>query len=196
MATKPASGPAISVSERVREFCGARYAATRAAEFGITVEELEQMVGAVATDEEALRILKLDELVLARACERGCDAAWQQFMAEHREVLYGAAYKIAGEETKGRELADSLYAELYASKLRSYSGRGSLAGWLRTVLAQMWVNQFRKTKRETSFEELSEGGREFAARGSAVSVVDGRVARATERALKTLDVDERLMLVA
>src|SRR5208282_4300428 len=46
------------------------------------------------------------------------------------------------------ELADSLFADLYGvnaregvrkSKLLSYTGRGSLEGWLRTVMAQEFI---------------------------------------------------------
>ena len=57
----------------------------------------------------------------------------------------------------GKELADSLYSELYGlserngerlSPLASYSGRGSLSGWLRTTLAQRYVNHHRRTGRQ------------------------------------------------
>ena len=49
------------------------------------------------------------------------------------------------------------------SKLRYYQGRGSLAGWLRTVVAQEYVNQYRATRRETSLDAALEEGKQFAA---------------------------------
>ncbi|HEX8713914.1 MAG TPA: sigma-70 family RNA polymerase sigma factor [Terracidiphilus sp.] len=105
--------------------------------------------------------LKLDDLVLARACAAGNEAAWEVFLTRYREVLYRAAYAIAREESAGRELADSLYADLYGlgeggirrSRLDSFMGRGSLGGWLRSVLAQRFVDGYRKTHREESFDE-------------------------------------------
>jgi photosystem II stability/assembly factor-like uncharacterized protein len=51
--------------------------------------------------------VRLDDLVLARACARGHEAAWQQFLTLYREKLYVAASVIAGEESVARELADS-----------------------------------------------------------------------------------------
>lgn len=108
-----------------------------------------------------LESLKLDDLVLARACAAGDEAAWEIFLTRYREVLYRAAYAIARDESAGRELADSLYADLYGmaeggvrhSRLESFMGRGSLAGWLRTVLAQRYVDGYRKTRREESLDE-------------------------------------------
>ena len=47
------------------------------------------------------------------------------------------------------------------SKLNSYSGRGSLEGWLRTVLAQEWVNSFRSQRRIASLDEQMEAGAQF-----------------------------------
>lgn len=114
-----------------------------------------------AAKAEFLESLKLDDLMLARACALGNERAWEIFLTRYREVLYRAAYAIAKNESAGRDLADSLYADLYGmaesgvrrSRLDSFMGRGSLAGWLRTVLAQRYVDGYRKTRREESFEE-------------------------------------------
>jgi RNA polymerase sigma-70 factor (ECF subfamily) len=40
--------------------------------------------------------------------------------------------------------------------LNSYQGRGSLIGWLRTILAQRHVDQHRRTWRESSLSDLTE----------------------------------------
>ncbi len=112
-----------------------------------------------------LRSLHAEELVLARACAAGDEAAWEKFIVLYRETIYHAAYGIAGSDSVGRELADSLYADLYGlrpregerySPLLLYHGRGSLAGWLRSVLAQRFVDLRRKTHREVSLDELAE----------------------------------------
>lgn len=58
-----------------------------------------------------LASLHLDDLCLTRACADGNGQAWDEFVATHRPRLYAAARAIAGDD--GRELADSLYGELY-----------------------------------------------------------------------------------
>ena len=120
-----------------------------------------------------LRTLKLPDLVLARACAKGDARAWEHFLAVYNHPLTRAAIAIAGNETQGRDLADALYAELYGltarevardgppeaerrSPLNSYQGRGSLIGWLRTILAQRHVDQHRRTWRESSLSDLTE----------------------------------------
>ncbi len=117
--------------------------------------------------------LRVEELALARACAAGQERAWEVFMTRYREKLYDIAAYIAKESSAARELADSLYADLYGtttrdgqrvSKLASYTGRGSLEGWLRTVMAQEFVNRYRRQRRLVSLEEESEDGKEFAAK--------------------------------
>lgn len=105
------------------------------------------------------RALQLQDLALAHACALGRDIAWQKFMECFREPLTEAAIGITGSPWQGRELAGSLYAELFGvsetgeqrrSPLAYYSGRGSLKGFLRATLAQRNVDHHRRTSRETA----------------------------------------------
>lgn len=109
------------------------------------------------------RSLHLAELALAQACALGRDAAWETFLKRYRAWLVQTAASITGSATLGQDLADSLYAELYGlretggerrSPLASYSGRGSLPGWLRTTLVQRFRDHHRRTHRETPLDDL------------------------------------------
>ncbi|MEI9970329.1 MAG: hypothetical protein WDM87_17570 [Terracidiphilus sp.] len=64
------------------------------------------------------RSLRLDDLVLARACAAGNERAWEHLIARHRQPLIRAAIAITGNETLGRDLADQLYAELFGLNTR------------------------------------------------------------------------------
>src|SRR5579885_362204 len=57
--------------------------------------------------------LRVDELALARACAAGHNQAWEIFLTRYREKLYLSALRIARESSAARELADTLYADLY-----------------------------------------------------------------------------------
>ena len=145
------------------------YTASAAAQLGWTIDEFSAMLAFTATRRPAdarvesyLRGLHLRELALAQACARGYESAWKQFIDVYREPLQRAAIAISRSSSIGEELADSLYAELYGLKgqegqrrspLASYTGRGSLMGWLRTTLAQRYVDRFRRTHREAPLEE-------------------------------------------
>lgn len=112
------------------------------------------------------RSLQLPDLALAQACALGREAAWQQFVSRYRDAMIQAATAITSSAARGRELADSLYADLFGltecgelrrvSPLSYYSGRGSLKGFLRATLAQRNVDHHRRTDRETPLttEEL------------------------------------------
>jgi RNA polymerase sigma-70 factor, ECF subfamily len=112
------------------------------------------------------RSLHLQDLALAQACALGREPAWQQFMNRYRDAMIQAATAITSSADQGRELADSLHADLFGltergelrrvSPLSYYSGRGSLKGFLRATLAQRNVDHHRRTDRETPLttEEL------------------------------------------
>ena len=99
--------------------------------------------------------LHVADLALAAACALGREQAWDHFVLEHRPVLYRSADAL--DPTGGaRELADSLYADLYGmgdpgpgrrSLFRYFHGRSSLATWLRAVLAQRHVDAIRARRR-------------------------------------------------
>jgi len=162
-----------------------------------------------ASEKDAVALfstLHIEELVLARACAAGNERAWEAFLVRYREKLYGMARHIAREEAAGRELADSLYADLFGttmrdgqrlSKLAFYTGRGSLEGWLRTVLAQQYIAQYRSRKRLVSLDEQEEDGTQFSASDPEPSLQpDPRLETAVDQALHTLAAEERFMLAA
>jgi RNA polymerase sigma-70 factor (ECF subfamily) len=148
--------------------------------------------------------LRLEELAVAHGCAAGNQHAWDVFLTRYRESIYQSARVVTRNESTGRELADSLYAELYGlgegeerrSKLALYSGRGSLAGWLRMVIAQNYVNHIRAGKRLVSIdEEEDEHGTQFAAPvPEPVVVSDPRVKQAVGAALVALEAEERYIL--
>ncbi|HYA25732.1 MAG TPA: sigma-70 family RNA polymerase sigma factor [Terriglobales bacterium] len=187
------------------------------AEFGLTVTEFNNILQEVckkclpadapASEKHALfASLRVEELALARACAAGHERAWEVFLTRFREKLYDIAGYIAKESSAARELADSLYADLYGttvrdgqrvSKLASYTGRGSLEGWLRTVLAQEYVNRYRRQRRLVSLDEESEEGVQFAAAAPVPEAeVDPRVEAATDDALAELSSEDRFVLAS
>ena len=215
-------GSAQSATARAR-FAGLEsliaqcYERSGAAAYSIAHPDFERILNeiaakylpATATTEdirEFMSSLRVEELALARACAAGNERAWQEFMTRFREKLYSAALGITKEDSSGRELADSLYADLYGtntregrrvSKLDSYTGRGSLEGWLRAVLAQEFVKRYRSHRRFVSLEEKNEAGEQFSASDSEPSVeIDPRLQAASSEALSHLTAEDKLILAA
>jgi RNA polymerase sigma-70 factor, ECF subfamily len=211
------SKPIAAVQAVVQELLAGLHAKAGCEKIGLLRESFSEILCEVgskqataATSESELRIfflsLRVDELALARACAAGNNTAWEIFLTRFREKLYLAALRIAREDSAARDLADTLYADLYGtgtrdgqrvSKLSSYTGRGSLEGWLRTVLAQEYVNRYRRTKRLVSLDEESEDGIQFRAPDpEPAPASDQGLSQATDEALASLASEDRVVLSA
>ncbi len=208
--------PAANAPPELATIAGELHAKCAAEQFGLSCDDLARILGEVtkkylgAAGPAQLRVfctsLKIEELVLARACAAGNERAWEVFMVRYREKLYDIGLHIAREDSAARELSDSLYADLYGtvmrngervSKLSSYTGRGSLEGWLRTVMAQEHVNRYRRQKRMVSLDEETEEGAQFATPDpEPAQAVDARLEFVTDEVLGALAADERFILAA
>jgi RNA polymerase sigma-70 factor, ECF subfamily len=193
-----------------------RYGESGAESYGIPPQNFQQIVAAVvirytedANEAERLEVvatLRVGELVLARACTAGNEHAWDVFLARFRASLYETAYRIAKDDATGRELADGLYAELYGipnregrriSKLDYYTGRGSLEGWLRTVLARQHIDRCRTHAKDVSLEEQIEAGVGFAASPPVeIAEMDDRVTTAVAQTLAEVGNEEHFLLAS
>jgi RNA polymerase sigma-70 factor, ECF subfamily len=115
--------------------------------------------------------IRADELCLIIACEKGDEKAWEDLVRDFDATVKSAARKMTSSSEDADDLASSIWAELYGlridaegkkkSKLAYYSGRGSLAGWLRAVVSQLAIDEFRKqaifvqVEEDREFENLA-----------------------------------------
>jgi RNA polymerase sigma-70 factor len=114
---------------------------------------------------EFLDLLQADDLFIALACADGNERAWWEFDQQYRGYLERLARHLAKTDVDAQEVVDSVYVELYGtrfvdgervSKFATYSGRGSLRGWLRTVIWHTLVDLHRASHDEVSLDEMTE----------------------------------------
>jgi RNA polymerase sigma-70 factor (ECF subfamily) len=192
------------------------YTRSGAAAYGMSAEQFASLLEAIqrkyapnasaAEKADFCAALRLEELALARACAAGNERAWEDFISRYRQKLHGMALHITRDGAHAAELADSLFADLYGvgarngarnSKLVFYTGRGSLEGWLRTVMSQEFVNRYRKQKRAVSLEEQTEEGAQFVAKEpEPACTFDQRLETATDQALAELSSEDRYTLAS
>lgn len=145
------------------------------ARYGVTEGEfkarIEQILGRLTArtanlDElETLGALNGQDLCLAIACGKGDELAWRDFDNTYRSMLQASARKLSRDAGEAEEIVQSLYSELYGvrssgdsgqAKIKLYSGRGSLGGWLRAVLYQNFIDRRRVTSKLTQTEDEAE----------------------------------------
>lgn len=165
--------------------------------------------------------LQADDLCLIIACERGDEKSWTELVERFKPTVRSAARSASSNEDAAEDLAQSIWAELYglrtrndgrpASKLAYYSGRGSLAGWLRAVVAQLAVDVFRKQSKLVQTEEdadldrlaqevqVAEGQPAFAGmqnpeESMSNRFVRGEMQQALNRSVQELSAEDRLLV--
>jgi len=169
--------------------------------------ELERFIGE----------LKIPDLYLGLACMRGNEHAWWEFDRQHRSFIERWTRHLVRSDADADEVIDAVYVELFGtrvvdgvrqSKFRTYTGRGSLRGWLRAIILHAAVDVHRAPKVEVSMDDWSESGDEFPLQhvsggetedSMLTSVVRERYRSATvaalDQALATLDDHETLLLL-
>ncbi len=104
------------------------------------------------------------DLFLALACARGNEHAWWEFDRQYRSFIERWARHLVRGGTDADEVIDSVYVELFGtrvsggvrqSKFRTYTGRGTLRGWLRAVILHTVVDLYRGRKPEIPLEDWS-----------------------------------------
>ena len=152
--------------------------------------------------------LHAEDLSLALACQAGESAAWEHFITTFRPALYAAARAIAGDEARGRELADSLWAEMYGLEVRDgrrrsllsyFHGRSSLLTWMRAVLARRHVDYIRSQSRIQPLDDHAEqpgntGDEQGDAPASNRASYVAMLGNALEAALKSLAPRDRMRM--
>lgn len=164
--------------------------------------------------------LQITDLYLALACSSGNEHAWWEFDQHFRGYIERIARHLASAQIDAEEVIDSVYVELYGtrvvndvrqSKFATYTGRGTLRGWLRTVVWHAVIDLHRARHDEVSIDDWSESGGEVhdrpgwraEARGGESAMVDkitrekyrAATVEALDRSLATLDDHEKLLLL-
>jgi RNA polymerase sigma-70 factor (ECF subfamily) len=167
-----------------------------------------------------IKELQHADLYLALACARGNESAWWEFDRRHRSFVERLARHLLTTRADADEIIDHIYAELFGtkivdgvrqSKFRTYTGRGTLQGWLRAVVSHAVIDFHRRRQDEISLDKFEETGEEPGLRqlpGShaqraeesmLANVVRERYRTATvaalDHALATLDDHEKLLLL-
>src|SRR5882672_3314255 len=165
--------------------------------------------------------LQADDLCLIVACEQGNQKAWSDLVERFSATVRSAARSASSNEEGAEDLAQSIWAELHglrvredgkpAGKLAYYSGRGSLAGWLRAVVAQLAVDQHRKqsrmvqTEEDADFDRIIQHGQEeniWSGHGEAVNpeleiskkLAGTAMQKALATSIKQLSAEDRLLV--
>lgn len=91
--------------------------------------------------------LHTDDLMLALACAKGINGAWQRFSDLYRKYVTDLSRHLSGSGLDAQELGEAVWVDLFLpdrsgeSRIASYDGRSSLTTWLRVVVSNRIINE-------------------------------------------------------
>jgi len=109
------------------------------------------------------------DIYLSLGCALSDENAWWQFDRHHRAFIESVANQVVSSGLDANEVIESVYSELLGSKtesgvrqskFRTYMGRGTLRGWLRTMIWHTAVDLHRSRHHEVPLEDWSAAGDE------------------------------------
>lgn len=134
-----------------------------------------------------------EDLVLARACARGEETAWEDFERRHFAFIRAFATKVlpgaAGEDVAGDVIAD-LWKR---GKLARYEGRSTLRTWLGAVVLHAALNA-KQSARPSADLEAASGLAARPGDNTAPRAERGHLTRMLQDAVGRLSAEERLLM--
>jgi RNA polymerase sigma-70 factor len=128
---------------------------------------IERHLGSSEIEETTLlgfvSTLHTDDLMLALACAKGINDAWQRFSDLYRKYVADLSRHLAGPGLDAQELGEAIWVDLFLpdrsgeSRIASYDGRSSLSTWLRVVVSNRMINErVRRSSWPTNLEGIPE----------------------------------------
>lgn len=87
------------------------------------------------------------EMDLVRRATEGDRQAFSQLYKKYVNRVYGLSLRLTTDQVKAESLTQDTFVKAWSS-LSSYTGRGSLAGWLSRLTVNLWRDRFRWEKRQ------------------------------------------------
>ncbi len=130
---------------------------------------------------------------LAKRAAAGDQKAFTEIYHQHINRVYGLSLRLTTDQIKAEILAQDAFVKAWTS-LGSYSGRGSLAGWLGRLTVNLWRDRFRHQVRQENLlkEAALSWENDRPANGSVVPML---TAMDLERSLKKLPQGARTVFV-
>ena len=123
-------------------------------------------LGESPSSEESIRFLgalHTSDLYLSVACFQGSESAWSRLAGLYQKPVLNLARLVSRTTSEACDLAEALMGSLFLpdasgrSRIASYEGRGSLLGWLASIVWHTATKEReRKCNKELRLNELSE----------------------------------------
>ncbi len=153
---------------------------------------------------ELIQKIRSEELALVLGCVAGNEPAWEAFSFGYRNAVYEAACAFCSDLRMARDLTDTLTTELYGfetrdgqrrSKLNYYHGRASLKTWLRAVVYQKFVDEYRHLARHEPLpDDLPQPADKKAVSAAEEQKYAALLGEAVSVTLRELPAEEKLVL--
>ena len=96
-----------------------------------------------------------NEQNLVERCRQGNDEAWRELVDRFGQKVYSVAYHFTLKREDAEELSQEIFLKIFES-LDRYNGGFPLIAWIVALSRNLWIDRYRRRKREQSFRFVSD----------------------------------------
>lgn len=134
--------------------------------------------------------MEADDGDLVRACRQGDQAAFEALVDRHQRRIYNVALRVARSREDARDISQNVFVKVFAN-LGSYDPRFKFTTWIARIALNESLNFIQGRRPQETVDE----GWASTDRGPGEVAGAGELRRAMEKALMTLSMDYRLVVI-
>ena len=96
------------------------------------------------------------EKELIEACQAGKRAAQEQLYQKYKGMLFGICLRYAPDRTSAEDLLQEGFVKIFF-RISSYDHKGSFEGWMKRIMVNTALDEYRKKNRQIATDTFTEG---------------------------------------
>ena len=95
------------------------------------------------------------EVQIIKGCKDGKRQSFNLLYTQYAPIMMGVCFRYAKNRTEAEDLLQEGFIKIF-NNINSFEGKGSFEGWMKRIMINSAINNFKKRKKEPFFEEINQ----------------------------------------
>lgn len=94
------------------------------------------------------------EVQIIKGCKDGKRQSFNLLYTQYGPIMMGVCFRYAKNRAEAEDLLQEGFIKIF-NNINSFEGKGSFEGWMKRIMINAAINNFKKRKKEPFFEEIN-----------------------------------------